>query len=316
MPPTRTCGSCNRHAGEPLLRCAATSPTLRALQEDVPRRGASATIPWLFSATSSTSTWASVRERARSTCWTATTAPSTVSCNCTDVQGRHEALKQRDDAARRSSSPGCPAWRPTLRALRPPEGWTTCPPAPLRAVPDPTASRSTTSARAKPLVDVPAFRIRPAPRVERDGDALGRGRRRLRAARVVVGRVLGVCRRSTHSPTPKAGRLTGHPDGRRALTRQCRLLFGRRLSPERARLAFPPSRVGEGGLPGTRSTRSDRWDVWEWTPPHPFGGYRAFVATLQGVYSEVFVRRRLPRSAAAPRGPRATSSGRPPSFRN
>ena len=95
--------------------------------------------------------------------------------------------------------------------------------------------------RPRHTVDVAAFQIARQPVSNAQLDALQRGRR-LRAARVVVGRGLGVEGGVRHHPSP------GDGGGRTRGARLPRLLVrGRRLRPSARRAPAHRGRVGEGG---------------------------------------------------------------------
>ncbi len=125
---------------------------------------------------------------------------------------------------------------------------------PSRWAPRRTASPTTTSARATPS-RCRRFAIARRPVSNAQLDALQRGRR-LRAARVVVARGLGVEAGARHHPS--SGHRRGPPGGAR-LPRL--LVRGRRLRPRTRRAAAHRGGVGEGGEldpAGSAGRRRDR----------------------------------------------------------
>ena len=155
--------------------------------------------------------------------------------------------------ARRWPSPGCcPAGEPALSRSAERRRMAERPRRALRDGRRPRpASPTTTSALATPS-SVDGFQIARAARQQRQLDALQRGRR-LRAARVVVGRGLGLEAGVRHHPS--SGDRRGSGSRHRPATSP-----GSRPTPSPARTmrACLPSRSGRGRRPGPRPTRARR----------------------------------------------------------
>ena len=267
----------HRHGGRELLRGDLAEvydafETPRAVRGDIPFLRGEDVFDYL----------AAVRER---TLRGARHAPARATARCSSSSSATRPSTTRR-CARRCFSPGCrAAGRAARRAATPAraEGWIRRPRRPDRDGRDRARLRLRQRAPAPPGRRA-GVRDRPAA-----GDERHAGRTSARAAATSGASGgptrAGRGRRSTTSPTPRAGRRTG----RAMTTDPFSTSPGSRPTPSPVRKApaFPPKPSGRRRRPGPRS-RSHRSARRGSGPPRCFAGYPGFVAHPYREYSEVF----------------------------
>ena len=294
----------HRHGGEPLLRGDLADlydafETPRAARGDIPFLRGDDVFDYL----------AAVRERTLAVLDRVGPGDGTLF----EMVVRHEA--QHNETMRQTLFlGGLPGGRPRAgAAARPPPRRRSAtgsrsPPAPSRWAPPPSGF-AFDNERPRHERRRARLRDRPPARDERDVDALRRGRR-LRAARVVVGRGLGVEGGVRHH-APRG--LDGGRGGRRRRpARPARLLVRGRCLGSFARCAIAHrGGMGKGSDLGPGSAAGHRLASGSGRPRR-FGGYPGFVAHPYREYSEVFFGDALPRPARRVVGDRGARALAPP----